>query len=82
VLIEDCGEIPEGLDDGVAGMSSSVPRWMSSWHARWCNTRDNPCGSFSKCEICRHNRFSGLTIDSAVDVQGSHKTEISTLIGQ
>jgi peptidyl-prolyl isomerase D len=26
VLIEDCGEIPEGLDDGVAGMSSSVPR--------------------------------------------------------
>ncbi len=82
VLIEDCGEIPEGLDDGVAGMSSSVPRWMSSWHAQWCNTRDNPCGSFSKCEICRRSRFSGLTIVSVVDVQSSHKMEISTLIGQ
>jgi hypothetical protein len=46
------------------------------------NTRDNTCGSFSKCEICRRSRFSGLTIVSVVDVQSSHKMEISTLIGQ
>jgi hypothetical protein len=37
---------------------------------------------FSNCEICRHSHFSCLTIVSAVDVQGFHKMEISTLIGQ